>query len=449
MLFAIGISAFGQTEAELFKKEQLIKDDLNPAELIKEFSTADFSKLWTKTENQYVYGFIGNNYQRMRIKLITVAKDQVSPNTYSVYGKVMIKSTIGEFHGSLKLSNIRKLKVTSQGITDCYKTKGVEGQYVMMGDYEFAEDKQENHLRIFKGSFKTDFYVDKKNKPRYDDMDEPSDSYTNNQFVGQWSLYNSTTITRCNWGDYRIPNSGNFDTGAGELSPAPKYLPYGWQSLQDAMESNNTAAKAVEEAKWWNRNDKKHVTDTARLTNLVRELYKWHDADFQTTDGSAADGFRPMKLNASAKLYSGIDLNKKQKVIKRLKRTGLFADDFLNNFRKIAMRMDKELRDGSSKWPAGESSPFMNDVDVWDACPNSPADDYWSIIKLTDVEINQDEASFNCTCNDGEDNYKAKAKKQGGKWRISYLEGFDMGTTYYTWEWVTQHKHLYGGFYGN
>ncbi|NOQ27719.1 MAG: hypothetical protein GQ564_20335 [Bacteroidales bacterium] len=49
-------------------------------------------------------------------------------------------------------------------------------------------------------------------------IDSYSDSYRNNQHIGIWKPYDSENIKTCNWGNYRIPFSGDLDIGAGEFS---------------------------------------------------------------------------------------------------------------------------------------------------------------------------------------------------------------------------------------
>jgi hypothetical protein len=60
-------------------------------------------------------------------------------------------------------------------------------------------------------------------------------------------------------GDYRIPNSGNFDVGAAEFSPNTGDTTLGWQSIHDMwirdkngkLTAKAKQAKRIEEAKWW------------------------------------------------------------------------------------------------------------------------------------------------------------------------------------------------------
>jgi hypothetical protein len=218
---------------------------LTPKELKEQLSKHDFSKLFTLTDNDAIYGFIGDNYQRIRIKLLVVTKDSLHPNIYHVYGKSMVKSNIDEFEGIITISNIVKLGYINYGVDDEYKNKGIKGEYTIKADYNFFENKNQPHSGTFKGICESDFYLDKNNKAHYDDLEFEADGYTNNEFIGQWFSYDGKISKRCNWGDFRIPDSGHFDIGAGEFSPHGydnKYLKNGWQNMND---------QKAEKAKWW------------------------------------------------------------------------------------------------------------------------------------------------------------------------------------------------------
>ena len=244
--------SFGQTEAQKFIKKQLDSEYTSKPELKTPLGKHDFSALFTKTDNCGVYGFIGENYQRLRIKFIYVSKNASSADTYDVYGKSLVKNNLVEFRGTLKISHIRKLLITQHGCEDEARYKGFNGEFVILGDYKLSESKNEKYSGVFQGSFRTDFFLDKNNKVQYDDIEFCSDGYTNNQFVGQWTPYGGNLSKRCNWGDFRIPNSGNFDIGAGEFSPDDQYLKFGWQTVRDlVLNQNNKKARQIEEAKWW------------------------------------------------------------------------------------------------------------------------------------------------------------------------------------------------------
>jgi len=240
----VSFHTYAQTESESFKKKALSNSYLSKDELKNDLIKHDFSKLLLHTDNSVVYGFVGDNYQRIRVKLIAVTKDAISPDTYNVCGKSMVKNNIDEFTGTIKISNIRKLKNMSYGVDNEYKNKGIKGEYIIIANYNFFENKEQPHSGTFKGVLESGFYLDKSYQVQYDDIELNADGYTNNQFVGEWIDYKTNLAKRCNWADFRIPNSGDLDIGAGEFSPDDKYLKLGWQSIRDKNDK-------IEEVKWW------------------------------------------------------------------------------------------------------------------------------------------------------------------------------------------------------
>lgn len=229
-------SSFAQPNAERYKAAELNSKALAPAELKDKLSKFDFSHILIHTDNSLVYGFIGDNYQRIRVKIISITK--TGADTYTAYGKSMVKNNIDEFRGTLNITNIRRFKETPYGVDDEYKGKGIKGAYIILGTYNFAEAANQQHSGVFKGTFRTNFYLDKNNNVHYDDIELNADGYSNNQFVGQWVSYSGKAKT-CNWGDYRIPDCGDLDVGAGEFSPNDKYAGNGWQTPN------------VSAGKWW------------------------------------------------------------------------------------------------------------------------------------------------------------------------------------------------------
>jgi hypothetical protein len=211
----------------------------------------NFSLLFTTTDNSEVYGFIGADYERIRMKIISVTKDTISPGIYHVYGKSMVKNNIDDFHGIIKITKILKLESINHGCEDGAEYKGYKGQFSILGEYSFDENPKQKYAGVFKGIFRSDYFIDKNNKVRYDDIEICSDYYTNNQFAGKWISYHGV-VKPCNWGDYRIPNSDSLDIGAGEFSPIIKN--HGWETRMIGLNQSNADRKKamrIENAKWW------------------------------------------------------------------------------------------------------------------------------------------------------------------------------------------------------
>lgn len=206
----------------------------------------DAGTVWTLTKNESILGFIGDNYQRIRVKFLNAAKTNAT--TYTVTGKTMVKENVCSFSGTMVIDKVTTVNREFENERGQIEKKQV---YVLSGHYTFNEDKNCSHAGVFRGMFQSSFYIDGNNSVHYDDVESYADGFKNNQFQGSWTAYNSKAGKTCNWGDYRIPKAGNLDMGAGEFSPDEKYLKNGWQTYRDAYNRDDEKAKKAEEAKWW------------------------------------------------------------------------------------------------------------------------------------------------------------------------------------------------------
>ena len=229
-----------------------IYNELLKTNIIEKYSSYDFSNIWTQSENNIVFGIIGKNNQRLRIKLLSVNKSGSNPNKYLVKGKSKVKKNICDFKGYIKVYKIQECKELYYGIDDMYINEEIKKEGVLIADYELYEDKRQKFTGIFKGTLYSKWYLDKYDKIHYDDLADGSDGYLNNAFIGLWEMYNSKLIKKCNWADWRVPDAtSDFDIGAGEFSPSEKYYDKGWDSYARANVEQNIEAKKEEQIKWW------------------------------------------------------------------------------------------------------------------------------------------------------------------------------------------------------
>lgn len=219
--------SYGQNK--MCRTDIVNKEVLSEKNEIEKYTKYDFSSLWLKTENELVYGIIGDKYQRILMKFMFVERNLNSPNEYLVYGKSSVKSSICDFVGKITITKIQELKNQNLGVDDEYKNSGIKSQGLLTAKYEFFENKEQNHSGQFKGTLQSEWYLDKDELIKYNDINLNADGYFNNAFVGIWKMFNSNIEKKCNWGDYRVPNTNcDFDIGAGELSISEKYLKNGW-----------------------------------------------------------------------------------------------------------------------------------------------------------------------------------------------------------------------------
>ena len=255
ILFMLLLAAdlYGQTGGRVadWEKGILSDEQVSAAEFKNDLLKYDFAPLWISNEKWGDLGFIGDDYQRLRMRILSVVKDKNNPGTYLVTGKSMVKNNVSRFSGTIKLRTARTLKKVSWGVDDEFKDAGIKNAGLIFADYDLAEDKKQTGSGVFKGTLLTYWYIDKNDKLRYNDIDSAADGYSNNQFAGTWQSYQTGAVKTANWGDDRIPLSGDLDMGAGEFSPAEKYRKFDWQSYVDAYFSGNKKALAEERRKWW------------------------------------------------------------------------------------------------------------------------------------------------------------------------------------------------------
>ncbi len=214
---------------------------------LEEIKKNDLSKFWTDNPKEIRFGFIGKNYQRLHIKFISVIKNTDKPNQYFVYGKSMVSNNICPFQGIID-------------ILESYSIRSAEFPNIetgiLVGEYTFFEKPEMPHSGIFRGKFATYWYKNDAGNFEYNDLFGSAAGYNNNQFAGLWSAYESKNSKVANWGDSRIPQSGDLDVGTSEFGVNEKYMSHGWESFIKSMrggfsDEEEQAAKGKESKKWW------------------------------------------------------------------------------------------------------------------------------------------------------------------------------------------------------
>jgi hypothetical protein len=254
-IFAILLFTLNQVNGQPDNKPQqwfeyYIKNyGLDNKEYKNELNHFDYSKLFLKTSSTNIYGVIGDNMQRIRIKWISINKDPINSDNYNVYGKTKVNSTISDFTGSIRIKTIRLYKEGKYDMPDDIKTQP-KMIGVLFCDYLLNENKSEQQTGLFKGISATEFYI-LNDTLSYNDLRNGADDMTNNQFVGEWIDYNNINSKICNWGDYRVPNVKELDCGAAEFAPCDTYIKNGWSDFYKAFIQNDSAAFKREKSEWW------------------------------------------------------------------------------------------------------------------------------------------------------------------------------------------------------
>lgn len=245
-------SLFSQEDSQKFLNEHLQGPETERRELKQKFSKYDYSRIWLYDQN-FLFGFIGNNYQRLYMRFLDIKRSPTDTFVYEVQGKSMVKNNINDFKGEIKILHVREIDVKERlenrkkGNLDVSKYR----RYMILAEYVFREDSQQKYSGEFRGILKSTFYI-KNDLVKFDDIfRNRRDSYHNNQFVGTWSMYGKDILKKCCLGFYRIPYCGDLDYGDGEFSPNKKYHKYGWESYSKAAFYGDKAAIKEEERIWW------------------------------------------------------------------------------------------------------------------------------------------------------------------------------------------------------
>ncbi|PZR23447.1 MAG: hypothetical protein DI539_03225 [Flavobacterium psychrophilum] len=195
-------------------------------------------------------GYIGWDYRRFRIHFTSFTRDKNDAYVYNVKGKTKVKNNVCDFTGTIKVISAsynaadfnEKVVNVKHGSITCAVT--------------FYEDESQSNAGIISGELITDVYFDEKGKLQYNALWFGSDGFYNNQFIGKWTGYKKGRTLKCNWGDFRIPESNGLDVGAGEFSVAEQYINSGWESYYYsyccAADIQRTIDARKEEAMtWW------------------------------------------------------------------------------------------------------------------------------------------------------------------------------------------------------
>ena len=213
----------GQAQEWLKKVEG--SHDLAPGNVKQKYLHFDFSDL-IKPKHAFL-GYIGADYQRLNISFSSATKSAEHPELYLIEGKAASGTDACAFSGTIKIDRIREYAKMHFGVDNAYKDKGIQAQGFVIANYEFHESGCENS-GILSGVMTSSWYLDKDGAVRYDDIGKDSDSYSNNQYVGVWRSAGGKSRKPANWGEFRIPFSGDLDIGSGDFGANPKYKDRGW-----------------------------------------------------------------------------------------------------------------------------------------------------------------------------------------------------------------------------
>ncbi|MBR4621681.1 MAG: hypothetical protein IKO46_11955 [Salinivirgaceae bacterium] len=123
-------------------------------------------------------------------------------------------------------------------------------------------------------------------------------------------------------------------------------------------------------------------------------------------------------------LYVGLDTDMVNNNISKIRKSNLFSEDFVNNYKVLIDSINGRLLEGYyDKWYVGELPPFRfaNDHDPWCNCQG---DNNQYTIEFVGISNNCKEFRYYQKY-DYDFGFEVRVVFQDGDWKISYLEGFD------------------------
>jgi len=163
-------------------------------------------------------------------------------------------------------------------------------------------------------------------------------------------------------------------------------------------------------------------TELKALRETLIKAYKWQETHFAMAD------YDPVSDSKEEK-YIGLDFKIHQKRLKELENSGFFSQEFIKNYAEIGKGIHNRLKSQKEVWLVGNMSPFGDDSNPWCRCQDYPSDEPWAKLVVKNLDLKGDTATFYWTWGDTVFSkgfaYKVRMQKVDGRWKISYLQGFD------------------------
>ena len=214
-----------------------------------------------KTSEFEPIGYRGRDFQRFYIHYDSVRF--MGNGVYKVEGRTRYRDTIRLFSGTITLDSMRLNKGKHLPST------GKFGK--LCGHYQFDEDEFSGggvltgKMRIGFAKINGRFYYDAFKLGL-------ADGYSNCQYEGVWTSKGLTRMEKCNWGDFRIPDSQGLDIGAGEFSPVDEHSGQGWQ-IYTCGWAENDSLQAIYQAdmQWFTHEEDYVIPYSGRLQRYLKE----------------------------------------------------------------------------------------------------------------------------------------------------------------------------------
>ncbi|MBP5517086.1 MAG: membrane lipoprotein lipid attachment site-containing protein [Bacteroidales bacterium] len=238
----------------------------------------DFTEVIT-TGTPFDLGIIGDDFTRLQIHYASVTKTDAEH--YAVKGFSKAGETVQPFEGTMEIASIYKIKPNPDEPTEEIDPDA----YELVCNYVFTQPDGK-----FEGKAVNDILL-KGGKASTDDSFLGADGYSNNQHIGTFTSTDGVKKI-ANWGDWRIPESGDLDQGVGEFIPSEKYHSKGWASYYNALYASDEVEKEnamfAESRKWWD--PEAPVLTAQGPRNLMDNPMKQYEPDTYFVEATTPKG---------------------------------------------------------------------------------------------------------------------------------------------------------------
>lgn len=160
--------------------------------------------------------------------------------------------------------------------------------------------------------------------------------------------------------------------------------------------------------------------DKEDIKNLIRQVFAW-------ADSKKSINLVPVLTDSKDSLYIGLDLDKHEQNLEKLRQTNLFATEFIENYNQIILKLDNGLRNENyEQWLVGDlpTFSFANGWNPW-CCAQSDCLEESFQIEIIKIDNNVGELKYKREKDSSWIDFIFRIKKENGTWKISYLQGFD------------------------
>lgn len=214
-----------------------------------------------KTSEFEPIGYRGRDFQRFYIHYDSVRF--MGNGVYKVEGRTRFRDTIRLFSGTITLDSMRLNKGKHLPST------GKFGK--LCGHFQFDEDEFSGG-GVLTGKMWIGFA--KINGRFYYDAFKLglADGYSNRQYEGVWTSKDLTRMDKCNWGDFRIPDSEGLGSGEAVFIPRDSCLDRGWQVYTYGW-SDYDSLRALYQAdeQWFTHEEDYIIPYSGRLQRYLKE----------------------------------------------------------------------------------------------------------------------------------------------------------------------------------